>query len=386
MPSEVQSDWYENNKNALAYIRNKPDVVEEKDVFTTSRNGTVPKPTAQEVSANKYLRADGTWKNPPGGGGGGSTVTITPTLSSGTKIADFEIDGDPGELYAPSGGGSVEDVEVNGASVVNQQGVAEITSYKEVTQAEYDALPASKLADGVMYCIKDAHGADGYPPLIYSDEERKIGVWRDGKPLYQKTFIGTFQTQTIILPVNNTFLIKAWEVSVCDSNGKDSINCGYGNVSSEYVQAYYTANGELVIQNSFYQSRTNYIATIRYTKTTDTAGSGTWTTQGAYAQHYSTSEKVVGTWTDGKPVYEISLSMDNPAYNWTKNNHNIQNIKNIIASEISVMHGIHSFTPYFHSTSDFVGVIINEEGFYISSSGQSIDAISITLRYTKTTD
>lgn len=39
------------------------------------------------------------------GGGGGSTVTITPTLSSGTKIADFSINGVSDELYAPSGGG-----------------------------------------------------------------------------------------------------------------------------------------------------------------------------------------------------------------------------------------------------------------------------------------
>lgn len=39
------------------------------------------------------------------GSGGGSTVTITPTLSSGTKIADFSINGNTGELYAPSGGG-----------------------------------------------------------------------------------------------------------------------------------------------------------------------------------------------------------------------------------------------------------------------------------------
>lgn len=47
-----------------------------------------------------------------GGGGGGSTVTITPTLSTGTKIADFEIDGDEGSLYAPSGGGGGATVEV----------------------------------------------------------------------------------------------------------------------------------------------------------------------------------------------------------------------------------------------------------------------------------
>lgn len=38
-----------------------------------------------------------------GGGdeGGGSVVTITPTLLSGTKVADYSIDGDNGSLYAP---------------------------------------------------------------------------------------------------------------------------------------------------------------------------------------------------------------------------------------------------------------------------------------------
>ena len=34
--------------------------------------------------------------------GGGSNVSITPTLAAGTKIADYEIDSTPGELYAPT--------------------------------------------------------------------------------------------------------------------------------------------------------------------------------------------------------------------------------------------------------------------------------------------
>lgn len=33
---------------------------------------------------------------------GGSTIDIDPVLSAGTKIADFEIDGQPGALYAPT--------------------------------------------------------------------------------------------------------------------------------------------------------------------------------------------------------------------------------------------------------------------------------------------
>ena len=41
-----------------------------------------------------------------GGGGGGSVVTITPTLETGEKIADYSINGVDGKLYAPEGGGS----------------------------------------------------------------------------------------------------------------------------------------------------------------------------------------------------------------------------------------------------------------------------------------
>lgn len=53
------------------------------------------------------------------GGGGGSTVTITPTLSSGTKIADFSINGISDELYAPSGGGGETFEEISDFFVFN---------------------------------------------------------------------------------------------------------------------------------------------------------------------------------------------------------------------------------------------------------------------------
>ena len=54
----------------------------------------------------KYNSTSQEWENAnESGGGGGSTVTITPTLATGTKIADYSIDGVNGELYAPNGGG-----------------------------------------------------------------------------------------------------------------------------------------------------------------------------------------------------------------------------------------------------------------------------------------
>ena len=45
------------------------------------------------------------------GGGGGSAVSITPVLTEGTKIANFEIDGDEGSLYAPAGGGGGSEIK-----------------------------------------------------------------------------------------------------------------------------------------------------------------------------------------------------------------------------------------------------------------------------------
>ncbi len=53
----------------------------------------------------KYNSTSQKWENANESGGGSSSVTITPTLATGTKIADYSIDGVNGELYAPNGGG-----------------------------------------------------------------------------------------------------------------------------------------------------------------------------------------------------------------------------------------------------------------------------------------
>ena len=68
---------------------------------TELANGTVGNVPAPLIAdKDKFLKGDGTWAT-PSGGGGGSDVTITPTLATGRKIAEYEIDGVGGELYAP---------------------------------------------------------------------------------------------------------------------------------------------------------------------------------------------------------------------------------------------------------------------------------------------
>ena len=267
------------------------EYVKESETFNVNRNGTVPKPSQAEIEAGKVLKADGTW----GEGGGGGT-------------------------------GDVEDVYVNGASVLDEDKIAQITSYKEVTQSEYNALPDSKNSDNVLYCIKDAPSStEGFPPLIYSTEEREIGVWADGKPLYQKTWKCTLPAisgsttgeyvSLINLPNVSVKRVEAYEANGASvypftgysgSKGTQLVNFRYleGYIKLYDIGVPYSA-GEVIT------------VTVKYTKNADVAGSGTWTTQGALAHHYSTSEKVVGTWIDGKPLYEKTIIK---AYNELSNN------------------------------------------------------------------
>lgn len=118
----------------------------------------------------------GTWdstkwqRTTAGEHGGGSDVEITPTLATGTKIADFEIDGVSGELYAPSGGGA---------------------SYVELTQAEYNALTPAEKMNGTMYFITDASGGGGggggSDIHDYDNTEKVVGTYF-GKTLYEKSY------------------------------------------------------------------------------------------------------------------------------------------------------------------------------------------------------
>lgn len=211
------------------------------------------------------------------------------------------------------GTGDVADVEVNGTSVVDPTTkIAEITSYEEVTESEYEAIPvAERESNGIAYFIKDLNNesVQGYPPLIYSDEEREIGVWRDGMPLYQKTVhVGALVQDSSWHGVSHGVanLDKCINIeAICiATNGTEfyPINL-YRPTTNTGVMVYATAS-DVYYMNNYYSEMEDAYFTIRYTKTTDTAGSGTWNGQGGLAHHYSTNETVTGTWIDGKPLYQ----------------------------------------------------------------------------------
>lgn len=177
-----------------------------------------------------------------------------------------------------------------------------------LTWAEYCALTEEEKTNGTTYYINDINGEskDQFQPIIYSEEEREIGVWTDGRPLYQTTiYLGN-------LSQDSSWHNVAHNIADIDK----IINC-VGRVQDStmvYVIPNYRAAMSLGItlgadattityMNNWISATDCYI-TLQYTKTTDQPGSGTWTPQGVPAVHYSTDEHVIGTWIDGSTLYE----------------------------------------------------------------------------------
>lgn len=154
-----------------------------------------------------------------------------------------------------------------------------------------------------------------FPPIIYSKEEREVGVWADGKPLYQKTWECTLPAISGSTTGEYVSLINLPDVSVkkVEAYGTNGATLypftGYSGsrgtqlVNFRYLEGYI----KLYDVGVPYSAGEAITVTAKYTKNSDTPGSGHWGTNGAPAKHYSTTEQIVGTWIDGKPLYEKTV-------------------------------------------------------------------------------
>lgn len=168
--------------------------------------------------------------------------------------------------------------------------------------------------DDVQYPEGLFGGKDFFNPIIYSTEEREVGVWTDNKPLYQKTIYSTTTPSqnnwtTIQLNLPSDAVVKKYEAYYSRSPNRTDFIPQYNPTgSNEWLF------GALSNNNFVYKIGSPYVAnfletyiTVWYTKTTDTAGSGSYTTLGIPAHHYDGNEKVVGTWF-GETLYEKTVT------------------------------------------------------------------------------
>ena len=144
---------------------------------------------------------------------------------------------------------------------------------------------------------------------LYSTDEKIIGQWTDGKPLYQKTIdFGNLPSNTSKSAdhnISNLDRVVDLFGMAQKSDRSDIIPLPFTGATTNITTLW--ANATKVGSKTSAASLSQYYAYItnQYTKTTDSAvfiGNDT---------DYSTTEKIVGTWIDGKPIYQKTIEYPN---------------------------------------------------------------------------
>ena len=214
-----------------------------------------------------------------------------------------------------------------------------------------------------------------YLPALYSEEEREVGVWTDGKPVYQRTWY-----------IQNSYNLSNTEWTTITEIGDISaerIIYAMSNAATpnKYTQPRFSANNGYIIAAAIHPDNPSIssgdIFTFQYTKTTDQPGSGTWTPEGQLAHHYSTSEKIVGTWIDGSTVYERTWDLGAETL--------LNGATYISAIDISGMAKIlpgQGIGEQYAQSSPIMAYNDNNKLYVVPDAG--INVRYITLQYTKT--
>lgn len=279
--------------------------------------------------------------------------------------------------------------------------------YTDIADAIRDMSGSSE----VFYPADMAGGVRSIPqtiaiaPIIYSLEEREVGVWTDGKPLYQRTWV--FNNTPLVsnapnffvLSVNNIEHVYNIQAFIANSSkdGYRPINDNPSGISSasELTKLTYALiakqenNIKLAVYTDGSWNSPNLYITIQYTKTTDTPGSGTWTPSGVPAHHYSTEEQVIGTWIDGKTLYEKTIDVGYLLNRGSKDTQISGSITIISMDGIMIRDdGVTAQVQYVSTdSSDPVGIFYNSNILrVVTTSDRSSYHCYVIIKYTKTTD
>ena len=269
-----------------------------------------------------------------GGGGGFGLVQSGHTVYTltGQNLEDrVSITFDTPFPEVPNVAVSLSDPS-RGQSYNPQTGLGVMNATKNGFEILIKSSNSAVAGDIIIYWIATTKfsGNGIFQPVIYSLEEREIGVWADGKPLYERTF--DLGSDTDISYNSWTETTISWQtISVERLVGAKGFTSSGGTFAGTLL-ASKKSNGKVEIQtprNNF-NSGVRYL-TLQYTKSTDVAGSGSWTPQGVPTHHYSTDEQVVGTWIDGSTLYEKTI-FEQPTYSShtasiSIGNVNVHNIK-----------------------------------------------------------
>ena len=228
---------------------------------------------------------------------------------------------------------------------------------------------------------------DWYLPVteyqVYSEQEQVVGVWTDGKPLYRKVVYST-TSKTGWSVAYTEPEAEMLRVVVCEVNLDNSWHPATYQTTTSRLCVSVSGNTVKYDMSAFPVGRPVRLI-IEYTKTTDT----TTTKKVPFEPlvEYSTDEKMIGYWIDGKPLYRKTVTT--VVVNGSISGTSIENIEHCKSIQWSFKntnnHGV-TGSPTYNGANmyyDYPNLIIRGEGFAAWAINQ---VVHIIIEYTKTTD
>ena len=224
-----------------------------------------------------------------GGGSGGSEVTITPTLQSGTKIADYTIDETSGSLYAPTPTISSANLPLSISDSVLSIDLSDYMTESEI----YTFFPTTSYVNNMFQSMSRDLQENYQKKLIagtgisidsvtntisctasgggidYSTSEQDTGLlWYNGDHIYQKTYTTTLNNTSANIPINISnlgIIISMDGVYVGDNGSTFPLNEFVSGSNFATYTHYNSTTSNIDCFNNIGLNSTVYV-TLKYTK------------------------------------------------------------------------------------------------------------------------
>lgn len=229
--------------------------------------------------------------------------------------------------------------------------------------------------------------------VIYDEQERIVGRWSDGRPVYQKTIIYEGESVSTTTSYNHNInnLDKVVNANViAKRTGSDNIWETY-NISDNNEVARFVIKNTTIDITLKWDPYNILLITLQYTKTTDELNSFrpdmieniSIMRNLDFSNIYSLDEKIIGCWVNGKPIYQkvINLSETVVLHSsvWT-NIVMIENMEKIIDIECIRGNELNDGRLRWNCLNNYICGAAEEDNFNIRS------GTAIILKYIKTTD
>lgn len=302
------------------------------------------------------------------------------TIIKGTAKIQLVFWGDAGQ--ANSGGGTVSLYKIDGLN--NSSGITELPI------ASAETLGGIKVGenltiteDGTLNAKASGTSVLSPGAVLYDIKEKVIGKWINGKPLYQK-----------VIPFTTTLQNNVWIETPELIDDKERI-----------IQTFIISNLlYMPIMGNADRDGSNYVriwsmrsticdithVIIQYTKTTDEENSFNirmveninLEQNIDFSNIYSTDERIVGSWINGKPIYQRVINLSETivlqSSVWT-NVFMIENMEKIIDIECIRGNELNDGRLRWNCLNNYICGAAEEDNFTINS-------CTIIIQYTKTTD